>query len=99
MTWVGQIDTNLNDQFLAEIKADFIVLHQKMGNGKIQQNWDWVVNMIALIGRGASFGIGAQRIPELDGLFKVLVLEEDDSLVDDGHFIYSVKIAHLLFVR
>jgi len=26
-----------------------------MGDGKIQQNWDWVVDVIALIGRGAAF--------------------------------------------
>jgi len=54
-----------------------------MGDGKIQQNWDWVMDMAALIGRRATFLIEVQRIPELDGLFKVLVLEEDDSFVDD----------------
>ena len=46
-----------------------------MGDGKIQQNWDWVMDMAALIGRRDTFLIEVQRIPELDGLFKVLVLE------------------------
>jgi hypothetical protein len=70
-----------------------------MGEGKIQQSWDWVMDMTALIiGRRASSLIEVQRIPELDGLFKVLVLEQDDSFVDDGHFVYSVEIGHLLFV-
>ena len=69
-----------------------------MGDGKIQQNWDWVVALLAWIGRGASFLIEVQRIPELDGLVKVFVLEQDDSFVDDRHFVYPMKIAAWLSV-